>query len=424
MKTKIIDRCRVCGSKKLIPILSLGSLYVSNFVEGDVDKNDKPVQLELVLCELSGGGCGLLQLRHTVSPKKMYRNYWYLSGTSTTMVEALANITSAAEKIIKFAAGDIAVDIGSNDGTLLRSYKTEGLKKIGFEPSVNLAHLGEKGGAKIFNNFFNAMDFKNEYGEERAKAITAVAMFYDIDDPNSFVRDIQEILHPEGLFIIQMAYLPTMLAQNAFDNICHEHLEYYSLSSLIPLLSRHGLEVFDVELNDVNGGSFRTYIRNKGSTIGKEGKAAEKRVADLLAREKKLGLDNKKIYEEFAQRVLGLKKKLREFIKSETAAGRKIYVYGASTKGNTLLQFFELNPSFLPKACDKNSAKWGTKTIGTNIPIVSKEEARRDKPDYFLILPWHFLKEMVEEERKYLSSGGKFIVPLPEFRIVGKEVLL
>jgi len=409
--------------EKLTPILSLGSLYVSNFVEGAIDKDETPIPLELLLCESNNGGCGLLQLRHTVSPKKMYRNYWYLSGTSTTMVKALADITSAVEKIINFSPGDIAVDIGSNDGTLLHSYKTEGLRKIGFEPSVNLARLGERGGCKIFNDFFNAKTFKKRFPAEQAKIITAIAMFYDLDDPNFFVKDISDVLHPEGLFIVQMAYLPTMLSQNAFDNICHEHLEYYSLSSMLPLLSRHGLEVFDVELNDINGGSFRIYIRHKGSTVGKEDKAAEKRVADLLSQEKKLGLDDKKIYEEFAERVMGLKKKLREFIKSETAAGKKVYVYGASTKGNTLLQFFELDPSFLPKACDKNSAKWGTKTIGTNIPIVSKEEARQDKPDYFLMLPWHFLKEMVEEEREYLNSGGKFIVPLPEFKIVGKEAL-
>ncbi len=265
MYVKTRKTCRVCGSNKLIPILSLGDQYVTNFV--DDAKGDYPhAPLELVLCNVKDGGCGLLQLRHTVERDLMYRKYWYKSGISTTMVKALADIASAAERLVNLSTGDIVIDIGANDGTLLRQYKTPGLVTVGFEPS-NLWKLGIEGNSKIINDYFNYESFRRELGSKKAKVITSIAMFYDLEDPNTFVEDIKKCLDENGVWIIQMNYLGLMLENNTFDNISHEHLEYYSLLSLLNLLDKHNLEAFDVELNDVNGGSFRIYIKHKGGNV-------------------------------------------------------------------------------------------------------------------------------------------------------------
>ena len=243
-------------------------------------------------------------------------------------------------------------------------------------------------------------------------------MFYDLDDPNKFVSDISKALDKYGVFIIQQNYLVSMLKQNAFDNISHEHLEYYSLLSLTNLLDRHNLEIFDLELNDLNGGSFRTYIRHKGSSSIKPFSGAEQRLSEIVKNENELGLNDRKVYDDFANRINEIKQKVVGFIKNETQKGKTVYVYGASTRGNTLLQYFGLDNTLIKTAAERNPVKWGRKTIGTLIPIISEEQARFEKPDFFLILPWAFLKEFREREKDFLNSGGKFIVPLPNFEII------
>lgn len=419
--SRIISNCRVCGFEKLTPILSLGDLYISDFLEESEADEAEKAPLDLVLCNENDGGCGLLQLKHTVSNEVMYRRYWYLSGTNKTMTDELNGIAAKIEELINLKEGDYVMDIGVNDGTLLRGYKVVGLNRTGFEPARNLEKYNSVGTKKIINDFFNYEAWQKEFGNIKAKAITAIAMFYDLDDPNKFVGDVAKCLDKDGVFIIQMAYLPSMLLKNMFDNICHEHLEYYSLLSLENLLKRHNLEVFDVELNDINGGSFRIYIKYKdGGQAIKISEGAQQRIDNLRNEEKRLKLNDKKIYEDFAERVEKIKKEVFYFIKGEVEKGKKVYVYGASTKGNTLLQYFNLDNSLISAAAERNSAKWGKKTVGTNIPIISEEQARAEKPDYFFILPWHFLKEFKEREAKYLKNDGKFIVPLPEFRIINK----
>lgn len=414
-------RCCVCRFKSLSPILSLGDLYVSDFIEGKIATRHKKLPLELVLCNKKEGGCGLLQLKHIVSHELMYRKYWYRSGVNKTMTKELQGIVKTVESMLRLAYGDCVLDIGSNDSTLLRAYSLDNLKRVGFEPARNLMSCARQGTTKIFNNFFNFPQWKKALGNAKAKVITAIAMFYDLEDPNTFVSHITKCLHKDGVFIIQMAYLPSMLSQNAFDNICHEHVQYYSLLSLEHLLSRHNLEVFDVILNDINGGSYRTYIRHIGKGKGiKIPNGASKRVRDLRAFEKKLGLDERKIYDDFVKRVTGLRDKLTTFVKKEVEKGKKIYVYGASTKGNTLLQFYNLTNELITAAAERNPDKWGKLTIGTSIPIISEEQARSERPDYFLVLPWHFLKEFKEREKEFLLAGGKLIVPLPKFRIIEK----
>lgn len=418
-----INSCRSCGFAPLGAVFSLGDLHVSNFVDGgEPSEHNRPLPLELVLCEAGAGGCGLLQLKHTVSPEMMYRNYWYRSGGNRTMSEHLAALAQTAQTIVPLKAGDLVVDIGANDGTLLRAYKSAGITRVGFEPAANLASLSANGTEKIFSDFFAYAPFEKEFGERKAKIITAIAMFYDLDRPNNFVADVKRVLDPNGAFVIEMHYLPDMLRQNSFDACCHEHLEYYALGPLENLLARHGLEVFDVERNAINGGSFRAYIRHKGSPLGASRIGAHGRVEALRVMEAEMGLDTRLPYEAFAERIHLLREKLYKFIKSETELGKKVYVYGASTKGNTLLQFCGLDSSLIPAAAERNPMKWGKRTIATNIAIISEEEARSRKPDYFLVLPWHFLDEFKEREADYLKAGGKFIVPLPEPRIVGHEI--
>ncbi|MDH5482488.1 MAG: class I SAM-dependent methyltransferase [Candidatus Bathyarchaeota archaeon] len=417
MYIKTRKTCRVCGSDRLIPILSLGEQFVTNFVE-ELERNSIKGPLELVLCD-SKNGCGLLQLKHTLDHDVLYRKYWYKSGISTTMVKALADIVSSAQRRVQLSSRDIVVDIGSNDGTLLRQFKTPGLITVGFEPS-NLWELGVEGTSKIINDYFNYKAFKREYKDKKAKLITSIAMFYDLEDPNAFVEDIKKCLHKDGLWIIQMNYLGSMLENNTFDNICHEHLEYYSLLSLEHLLNKHDMEAFDVELNDVNGGSFRIYIRHKGGEV-REFPGAEERLRKLRDYEKKMELDTSKAYAAFAKRIETIKRDLMSFLKQEIKKGKKFFIYGASTRGLVTLQYFGIDKRLIKAAVDKNPDKCGKYIVGTSIPIMSIEEYRKEKPDYLLVLPYHFIEEIKGQEKEFLKKGGKMIVAIPKFMIITKS---
>lgn len=401
----------------MIPILSLGEQFVTNFVE-ELERNSIKGPLELVLCD-SKNGCGLLQLKHTLDHDVLYRKYWYKSGISTTMVKALADIVSSAQRRVQLSSRDIVVDIGSNDGTLLRQFKTPGLITVGFEPS-NLWELGVEGTSKIINDYFNYKAFKREYKDKKAKLITSIAMFYDLEDPNAFVEDIKKCLHKDGLWIIQMNYLGSMLENNTFDNICHEHLEYYSLLSLEHLLNKHDMEAFDVELNDVNGGSFRIYIRHKGGEV-REFPGAEERLRKLRDYEKKMELDTSKAYAAFAKRIETIKRDLMSFLKQEIKKGKKFFIYGASTRGLVTLQYFGIDKRLIKAAVDKNPDKCGKYIVGTSIPIMSIEEYRKEKPDYLLVLPYHFIEEIKGQEKEFLKKGGKMIVAIPKFMIITKS---
>lgn len=404
-KYKRIRKCRVCDSKDLEPILSLGKIYVSDFVA--TYSNRGKVPLDLVLCK----NCNLLQLRHTTDPDLLYKEYWYKSGINETIIADLKDIASKVESQIELKNGDIVLDIGCNDGTLLRLYKTNGLKLVGFEPALNLIKDAKQGTTKIIPNYFSFKLFRRYFNNCKAKVITSIAMFYDLDKPNKFVDDITKCLDKNGLWIIEMRYLPLMLQQNDIGNVCHEHIEYYSLISLENLLERHGLEVVNVELNDVNGGSLRAYVRFKNIF------PINLSVNELREKEKKSRLNTVEPYTQFALRVLSIKRELCNFIKTEHDSGKIIHVYGASTKGNTMLQYFGIDNKLIEAAAERDSRKFGMKTIATEIPIISEEESRK-KADYFLILPWHFLDAFIVREKEFLSSGGKFIVPLPEFKVI------
>jgi len=365
--------------------------------------------LELVRCT----SCNLVQLNHTFSRESLYHHYWYRSGISSTMRSALSDVVEKSCEIVRPRTGEIVLDIGCNDGTLLRSYKIPGLQLIGFEPAKNLVEAARNGTTFVFNDFFGSKQFRNKFGKSKAKIITSVAMFYDLDNPGNFVRDIIECLDLRGIWVVQQNYLCSMLQQNGFDNVGHEHLTYFSLETMNKLVRENGLEIFEVETNDVNGGSFRTHVAHKGRFPVSEN------VLSMQSYETRLFSRIPSIFETFAQNTRMIGARLRDFVRAQVKNGKSIYVYGASTRGNTILQYCRLDYRFIKKATDANPEKWGRKTPGTMIPIVSKEEARRDSPDFFLVLPHHFQDEIAREERKYLETGGRFIIPLPEFRILG-----
>ena len=411
--------CRISG-EPLVPLFSLGDLYLSDFLPEGHEPRLGKVPLELMLAPESG----LVQLAHTPSFDDMYREYWYKSGTNDTMTRELEDIAKKAQKYVPLDADDVYVDIGCNDGTLL-SFVDPKATRIGFDPAQNgYKELSQKHANLIVEDYFSAAAYDaSPYASKRAKIITSIAMFYDLEDPNAFVKDIDRVLDPEGLWILQMSYTPLMLAQLAFDNICHEHLEYYTLYSLTYLLERNGMRVVDVELNDVNGGSFRVYIRKASADPTRFGTAplrdvAQFRIDSLRALEEKQDLRNPETYLSFYRKALELKQQTLDFITTEKAKGKKIWGYGASTKGNTLLQWFGLDATLIDGIAERQPSKFGLVTVGTNIPIASEEDMRAAKPDYLLVLPWHFISEFKRREHAFLEEGGAFIVPCPRFEVI------
>jgi len=401
METITRTTCRLCHSSNLREVFSLGEQYINDFVPQEKIGAGLKAPLELVLCD----HCSLLQLRHTAPQEILYaRYYWYRSGVTATMRQALRDITEQVEAMVSLKSGDVVLDIGANDGTLLDSYTVEGLHRVGCEPANNLIDMLREKTEYIMHDFWDYeryMELASKWGVGKAKVITAIGMFYDLEEPNQFIRDARQALAEDGIFVAQLMCLAPMLEKNDVGNICHEHLEYYSLESLNYLFNTNGLEIFKIEENDINGGSYRIFARHdKGTGIPFDEKFT---FDDFLA---------------FAKRIEDNRDRCVAFIKQEVAKGKTVYVYGASTKGNVILQYYDLDHTLITAASEKSPEKWGKYTIGTWIPIVSEEEARRAKPDYFLVLPWAFFPEFYEREREWREGGGQFIVPLPEFRVV------
>lgn len=422
VKNKIKEQktCRISG-EPLVSLFTLGELDVSDFLPKDENPHFDKVELKLCLAPKSG----LVQLAHTTPADVMYRKYWYKSGTNLTMTRELEDIANLVHKIVRWKKGDVLIDIGCNDGTLLK-FVNKDLIRIGFDPNDYKAE-SEQFADLIVNDYFTLRAYKKTpYASKKAKIITSIAMFYDLEHPHKFVDDVKKILDKNGLWVIQMSYLPLMLQQLAFDNICHEHIKYYSLTTLNKLLEAHDMKVVDCHVNDVNGGSFRIFVRHRNADETTFATApyrdvAEYRVKSILAYEKTLNLTKTTTYKNFYKKVLELKNKTVAFIKKEKKKGKTIWGYGASTKGNTLLQWFGLDNTLIDGIAERSPAKYGLKTIGTNIPIYSEDDMRKAKPDYLLVLPWHFISEFKEREKPFLDQGGKFIVPCPRFEIISKE---
>lgn len=398
---KIVERsvCRASGGS-LLDIMDLGNLPLSSFPLPEGPEPQKS-PLSLVLNRESG----LLQLKHTVDPDALYSQYWYFSGVNLSMKMALKSIVD--EALTRRPHPSIVLDIASNDGTLLSAYP-ENVFRIGIDPAKNIKPISCD---LHLNTYFSAQVYKEAMGGKKADIVTSISMFYDLEDPINFARDVAEVLHDEGLWIMELSYLPMMLENNAFDTICAEHLEYYSLQSLEYILSRAALKVEDVAFNQVNGGSFRLYIRHVGYETETEA------VRELRVKEKELKLCEEETYCRFAERVQKNKEEMVHFLEKQKQLGKKVIGYGASTKGNTLLAYYGIGPDLVPYIADRNPIKWGRQTV-TKIPIISEEEARSMEPDFFLALPYHFMDEFLLREKEFLARGGKFISPIPHLTLL------
>jgi len=401
LKTKKINHCLLCKNKKISEIFSLGNLFVSNFVKKKDVKKGIKAPLKLCYCK----NCSLIQLSHMAPQEIMYkRHYWYRSGVTKTMKLGLKNIFSESLKYVKIKKNDVVLDIGANDGTLLNYYKKNKFVTIGCEPAKNLQKFLKKNCNFILNDFWSKKSLatilkKNNLN--KPKIITAIGMFYDLEDPNRFIKDAADSLGKKGIFIAQLMCLKSMIEKNDLGNICHEHIEFYSLKSIKYLFEKNGLEIFRIKENEINGGSYRIFCRKY---INGSIKLPNENVLKLM--------------KGFVKRIKNNKKLIVKFIKKKISENKKIYLYGASTKGNTVLQYYNLNSKMIPFAAERSVEKWGRHTIGTGIKIISEKTARKLNPDFFFVTPWGFIKEFVKREKQWLKKGGSFILPFPKFKII------
>ena len=404
-------------------LLELGEHYVSDFVKpGNLTGREaKPWSLDLYLDE----SIGAVRLDGVAPLDTMYGQYWYRSGINTSMTKQLGDIVSEISTRVITQSGDVWLDIACNDGTLLRQ-APEYMTKIGIDPADDSYVAESSKHGTIVQDFFSWDAYQRTgHGDKKAKVITCIAMFYDLNDPRPFIRDAHRILADDGVFVLQMSYTPLMLKQLAFDNICHEHVYYYDLNSIKKLFEQEGFVLRDCSLNDTNGGSFRVYFQKADSdekTFGTQQirDVSNFRIASTLEYEKSSwDITNPELWTAFGANIDELKHQVMDFLHQAKLEGKKVYGYGASTKGNTLLQLFGVTPDLLTAIAERSPYKFGLQTVGTQIPIVSEEEMRAANPDYLLVLPWHFIDEFVKREQDFIASGGKLVVPCPKFQIIG-----
>lgn len=404
-------------------LVNLGNHYVSDFIKTEEDyQGREKYSLDLVLDEEIGAA----KLTEMAPSHTMWGKYWYRSGINATMKKELGDIVKEVISRIKTKEGDVWLDIACNDGTLLSQIPSEFIK-LGIDPCDDSYFVESSKHAKVIQDYFSYDAYQRTgHGDKKAKVITTIAMFYDLLDPHPFISDITKVLDDNGVWVVQMSYTPLMLKQLAFDNICHEHVYYYSLNSIKKLFAQHGLKIVDCSLNDVNGGSFRIYVQKDVAEVASFGTSPLRdvcnfRVQSILDYENNhFDISKPEVWEEFMSNIESLKKQTVDFIKQAKAEGKIVCGYGASTKGNTLLQWFGLDHTMIDAIAERSPYKFGLKTIGTDIPILSEEEVRAMKPDYMLVLPWHFISEFISREDEFLTNGGKFIVPCPKFEIIGK----
>lgn len=404
-------KCRSCGSNDITEILSLGEQYLSDFRTDDVLPPKYP--LDLVICD----ECKLVQLDETTPSHELYTDsYGYESGINGMIRDDLYDIVKNINDLVTITTEDIVIDTGANDGTLLSVYSEFGPTPfmIAVDPVQKFRTKLQEHADYVVSDFFSKEAIERVSKDDKIKVITSISMFYDLDNPNTFVQDVKDLLAEDGLWVVQQNYLGTMLSQTAYCNICHEHVEYYSLLAFEHLLNRYDLEVFSVTQNGINGGSFRTYIGHKGQW------PIDESVENLRQSEKEQGLDTINPYNDFASRISERADSLHALIKGINDDGGTVAILGASTRGNTLLQTSKLDVSMIPYAIERNPGKIGKKMASSQIPIVSEEEGRARKPEYCLVLPWFFRESFLERESDYLASGGGLIFPLPTVHTVFK----
>ena len=412
MNTTYLYNCRICKDDKLVDVISLGEQFITSRFPKYGDFSTPKTQITLCMCKT----CGLIQLRETTDSSELYEyEYGYRSGISNTMRDHLKKYQEEIVSKVQLEIGDIIVDIGSNDSTMLQYYSSD-LRRIGVDPTGKQFQQ-YYGDVELLSTYFNCENFLNNFGKIKCKIVSSISMFYDLPDPVQFAKDIHSVLEDDGIWTCEQSYLLTMLKLNSIDTICHEHLEYYALHQIKNIADRANFKIIDVLFNDCNGGSFRIYFAKRDSILHKENTEL---INKILLNESEVGIMNEQLYKNFMKNCDIQVKYLKDFIETVNKNNKKVYIYGASTKGNCLLQYAKLNETHIKYAVERNPKKIGKMTI-TGTEIISEETMRDSPPDYLLVLPWHFRNEIMSRETSFSSSGGQFIFPFPHFEIIGSK---
>ena len=413
-----ILKCRVCGNRELVKILELGSQAATGIFPKSAEERVFIGPLELIKCveDPSGDTCGLVQLGHRYDSCLLYGDhYGYRSGLNSSMVAHLRGKAERIKQRVRLTPGDVVLDIGSNDGTFLAALIEPGVTAVGIDPTAAKFRKYYRPEIHVIPELFSAARFRRHMGDKKVKVVTSIAMFYDLDEPLTFMQEVASLLADDGIWVFEQSYLPMMVKKTSYDTVCHEHQEYYALKQIVWMAARAGLAIIDVELNSVNGGSFSVTAAPKASAQG----VSAKGVQELLSDEQHSGFGSLAVYEDFRKRVFRHREELLQTLQAGLKQGKVTLGYGASTKGNVILQFCGLTPKELPAIAEVNPDKFGCFTPGSLIPIISEQEAHALHPDSFLVLPWHFRENFIEREAAYLASGGGMIFPLPKIEVVG-----
>lgn len=411
MTYKKIEKCRICGNAHLERVLDLGDQMLTGVFPREMGADVTTGPLHLVKCLGGEDVCGLLQMEHSYDLSEMYgENYGYRSGLNASMVAHLNNKVKRILGLVRLQKGDLVVDIGSNDSTTLRAYPAEGLLLVGVDPTGVKFHSYYPPHIQLIPDFFSSKLLNEHFSGQKAKVITSFSMFYDLEDPMSFMRQVYDVLADDGIWVFEQSYMPTMLDTNSYDTVCHEHLEFYSLRQIKWMADSVGFKIIDVEFNDINGGSFSVTVKKAdGDTT------VLPSVQSVLDDEQEKGLDTLRPYQEFSERVERTRFNLLKFIETAHAEKKTVAVLGASTKGNVLLQYCGLTTREVESVGEVNPEKFGCYTPGTWIPIISEQELLAQKTDYMIVLPWHFRKFFISNTK---FSGMNLVFPLPDVEIV------
>ena len=408
---KEVKKCRICRSIHLERVLDLGDQMLTGVFPCNKDLKVTVGPLRLVKCKVEEAGCGLVQLEHSYDLGEMYgENYGYRSGLNSSMVAHLRRKVEKITSKVKLEKGDLVIDIGSNDSTTLKAYPID-LELVGIDPTGVKFQSYYPDHIKLIPNFFSAALVRKEYPNKKAKVVTSFSMFYDLEDPVGFMQEVFDVLDDDGIWVFEQSYMPTMLATNSYDTVCHEHLEFYALKQIKWMTDKIGFRIIDVEFNEVNGGSFSVTVSKANGNF-----SVVPLVQEILHNEIELELDTLKPYHDFEIRVEKTKKDLIGFIHAAKADGKTISALGASTKGNVLLQYCGLSEDEISYVGEVNIEKYGCYTPGTWLPIISEAELLSKKPDFLIVLPWHFRKFFLDNN-KYKKT--KLVFPLPNLEIIG-----
>ncbi len=407
---KKLEKCRICGNHNLIGVLDLGEQMLTGVFPKSKDDKVTVGPLKLVKC-YGDNACGLVQMEHSYDLGEMYGdNYGYRSGLNASMV---AHLKAKVERILsknQINPGDLVIDIGSNDSTTLQAYPNINLNLVGIDPTGKKFKSFYPSHIKLIPDFFSSNLVKQSFPNQKAKIVTSFSMFYDLEDPLGFMKEIYEILHEEGIWVFEQSYMPTMLETNSYDTVCHEHLEFYTLKQIQWMANKIGFKIIDVEFNDINGGSFSVTVMkaNSDKTIISE-------IQKILDDETKMGLDSLKPFVEFEERVKQTKIQLLKFISEAKSNGKTIAALGASTKGNVLLQYCGITNDEILCVGEVNIEKFGCFTPGSWLPIISEDDLLSQNPDYLIVLPWHFKSFFVKQEK---FKNTTLVFPLPSLELV------